>query len=90
MKPEIDLDNKTAEEIDNLKVEKEKELQAAQNSLAVIEQEELEIGKQIINLQGRRKDLQIAASKAKQIVRTLTLDIRILTSKFWSVKNGGR
>lgn len=85
----IDLTNLTATQIDEKKVEFEKKLQVAQGNLSEIEIEELEIGKQIIELQSKRKDLQIAESKAKQIVRTLTLDIRILTSAFWNVKNGG-
>ena len=85
----IDLTNLTATQIDEKKVSIEKELQVAQGNLSKTEIEELEIGKQIIELQSKRKDLQIAQSKAKQIVRTLTLDIRILTSAFWNVRNGG-
>lgn len=85
----IDLTNLSATQIDQKKVEIEKELQMAQEKASIIEQEELEISKQIINLQVRKKDLQIALSKARQIVRTLTLDIRILTSAFWMAKNGG-
>ena len=84
----MDLSNKTASEIDLLKVEKEKELQKAQANLHQVELEELEVGKQIILLQGKRKDLQIAMSKAKQIVRTLNLDVKILTSQFWQAKDG--
>ncbi len=83
----IDLINKTATEIDLLKVEKEKELQTAQENLFKIELEELEIAKEIIILQGKRKDFQIAMAKAKQIVKTLLIDIRILTSYFWNAKN---
>jgi hypothetical protein len=84
----FDLVNKTAAEIDNLKVEKEKELQAAQANLYEVEIKELQIAKQIIDLQSQRKDLQIVASKARHIVRTLGLDIKIYTSAFWSAKNG--
>lgn len=85
----MDTKNLSATEIDQLKVEKEKELQKAQADLHEVELAELEIGKKIITLQGQRKDLQIAASKAKQVVRTLSLDIRILTSEFWNARNGG-
>jgi len=83
----IDTTNMTASEIDQIKVNKEKELQAAQDNLHKVEIEELEIAKQIVELQGRRKDLQIASSKARQIVRTLNLDIKILTSEFWRAKD---
>lgn len=82
-----DTANMTASEIDALKVSKEKELQIAQNNLHIVEIKELELGKQIIDLQGQRKDLQIAASKAKQIVRTLSLDIKILISEFWAARD---
>ena len=75
-----------ATEIDNLKVEKEKELQKAQANLHEVELKELEISKKIVILQGERKDYQIAASKARQVVRTLALDIRILTSEFWKAR----
>lgn len=79
----------TASEIDLQKVEKEKELRQAQAELHSVELAELELSKTIIQLQGKRKDLQIAISKARQIVRTLNLDIKILTSDFWAARNGG-
>ncbi len=84
---EINFNNMTASEIDNLKVEKEKELQKAQTQLHEVELKELEIAKKIVILQGERKDYQIAKSKARQIVRTLSLDIRIITSQFWQAKD---
>lgn len=80
--------NMTASQISNIQVDKEKELLKAQDDLSKVEVEELEIGKQIVLLQVKRKDLQIAISKAKQIVKTLALDVRILTKKFWEVKDG--
>lgn len=83
----LDTTNMTADQIDTLKVEKEKELQKAQQVLSTVEIEELEIGKEIIDLQSKRKSLQISISKAKQIVRTLNLDIKILISEFWKTKN---
>lgn len=86
MKPN-DLVNMTASQIDNLKVEKEKELQHAQLNLHEVEIKELELSKQIIILQGQKKDFQIAISKARQIVRTLSLDIKILVSQFWQAKD---
>jgi hypothetical protein len=87
IKMAIDTTNMTALEIDLKKVEIEKELQQAQSDLHEIELKELEIAKKIVILQGDRKDYQILASKARQIVRTLNLDIKILTSEFWNAKN---
>jgi molybdopterin-biosynthesis enzyme MoeA-like protein len=84
---EYDFTNMTCSEIDALKVEKEKALQQAQSNLNCVEVEELELAKKIIDLQSKRKDLQIVASKARQIVRTLNLDIKIITSAFWSARD---
>jgi hypothetical protein len=84
----IDTTNMTASEIDNIKVETEKKLRKAQEDLHIVELAELELAKEIINLQSKRKDLQISLSKARQIVRTLVLDIKILVSEFWDKRNG--
>jgi len=82
-----EYENMTASQIDGLKVEKEKELRVAQNDLYQVEQKELEVSKKIVVLQAEKKDYQIAASKARQIVRTLSLDIKILISEFWRAKD---
>lgn len=84
---ELDFTNMTASQIDEIKVSKEKELQKAQQNLHEVELKELEIAKKIVILQGERKDYQIAASKARQIVRTLNLDIKIIISEFWRAKD---
>lgn len=84
----MDTTNMTSDEIDCCKVEKEKELQKAQAALSTVEIAEMELGKKILGFQAERKDLQIAISKAKQNVRSLTLEIKILVSQFWRTKNG--
>lgn len=75
------------EDIDLKKVEKEKELQIAQQNLSTVEIAEMELGKKILIFQVDRKDLQIAISKAKQNVRSLTLEVKMLVSLFWRKKN---
>lgn len=77
----------TASQIDEKKVELEKELKIAQANLYEVELKELGISKEIVTLQVQKKDYQIAASKARQIVRTLNLDIKILISEFWRAKD---
>ncbi len=74
------------EEIDLKKCEKEKELQKAQGDLSTVEIAEMELGKKILLFQVERKDLQISISKAKQNVRSLTLEVKILVSAFWRAK----
>jgi len=83
----MDFTNMTASQIDLEKVKLEKALQNAQENLHKVEIAELELGKKIIELQGQRRDLQIAKEKAKQIVRTLHLDIKITESAFWNAKD---
>ena len=81
------LNNLTASEIDTIKVEEEKKLKIAQANLNEVELQELEIAKQIIILRGKQKDLQILISKARQVVRTLVIDLRILNSAFWNARD---
>jgi hypothetical protein len=85
----LDVSNMTATEIDNKKVEQEKLLKIAQANLHTVELQELDIAKQIIILRGKQKDLQILISKAKQIVRTSVIDIKILNSAFWRARDSG-
>ena len=77
-------ENLSISEVENLRVEKEKELCKAQDNLHNVEIEELTIAKEIILLQVKRKDLQMSISKARQVIRNINLEIKILTSTFWS------
>ena len=83
----MDTANMTASEIDLEKVAKEKEYKQALSTLHEIEIAELELAKEIVKLQAQRKELQIAASKARHIARTLAIEIRIFTSMFWAAKD---
>lgn len=82
------LDSMSPEEIENIRVEEMKELGIIQNHTALVEQEFL--GKQlaIIKLQTEKKELEIALSKGKQVIRDKQTRLKILLSKFWYVKNG--
>ena len=81
--------NLSSAEIGTKQVEKEKELQVANKSLYVVEQEILLIRRQIIDLQGKRTDLEIVRSKASQNLRVIQSELRILKQSFWAAKNGG-
>ena len=83
----LKVDNKSPEEIENLRVERLEALSEAQTICSRVEQERLLIQRGIIDLQGKKKDLEIAESKAKHIIRKLNNEIEYLKSKFWSVKN---
>ena len=75
---------RTPEEIENEKVEKEKELQSLNTDISVID---LACGKfsvQIdqIRLQKREQENELIVLKARR--RKLESDIKILTSEFWA------
>lgn len=77
----------TATDIDNAKVEKEKELSLTINDEETVRQEILKLQRKIIDLQGEKKDLEIGLSKAKHVKELLKNDISILKSKYWAAKN---
>ena len=88
MKPS-DTYPKTATEIDTKIVELEKELKTCIGSHEVVEQEKLFLQREILNLQVKKKDFEIALSKSMSNIRQLTISLRILKSQFWSAKNSG-
>lgn len=82
------IDSMAVEEIDNKRVEALKELEIYQNHCALVEQKYLEIQLSIISKQKEKKETEIALSKAKQNIRTLSTQIKILESKFWKKRGG--
>lgn len=76
-------------EIGNIQDQKEKDLQKAIYDLALIEQEILLLRRQVIDLQGKRTDLELMKSKASQNVRVIQSELRILKNTFWAAKNSG-
>ena len=84
----VELDTKTPEEIENLRVTAMKELETHQNHCALVEQDYFDKQLKIIDLSKEKKELEIQLSKSKQIIRQLNTQIKILTSKFWSARGG--
>lgn len=82
----MDLTNKTPEEIENIRIEKDKELQSAQNDLQEVYLKKLDLDKQIILLEQQKKEYQILISKARHIVSTLKGEIAYLTTMFWRAR----
>lgn len=76
-------------EIGTMQDEKEKEYRESINDVSTIEQEILIISRKIIELQGKKKDLEYAKSKASQNLRVIQSEMRELKSQFWSAKNSG-
>jgi len=84
-----DLDKLSSSEISNIMDKKERELSEAITSYYMVEQEKLSLQKEILEKQTKKKDLEIALSKAGHILRQLNIEIKLLKNKFWSNKNAG-
>ena len=76
-------------EIANLVSEKENELKTALQSKEVVDQEEIALARQILELRLKKKDVELAISKAQYNVRQLEIEKRQLEKQFWSAKNSG-
>ena len=85
----MDFTNKTASEIDENIVELEKELKEAIVNHEVVEQSKLELQRDILTIQVKKKDLEMILSKSSMNIRQLSITLRIARSKFWSAKNSG-
>jgi hypothetical protein len=70
--------------------EKEKELKSMLTAHNVVEQEKLSTQREILVLQLKKKDLEIALDKSSHSIKQKNLEIKILTSEFWREKNQGR
>lgn len=69
--------------------EKERELQSAIRALFEVEQEILLLSRQIIDLQGKKKDFEMSKLKATQNLRVIQSELKILKNAFWASKNQG-
>jgi len=83
------LDNLSSAEISNLIDTKEKDLAQALKDYYIIEQEKLILQREILIKQTVKKDLEIALSKAGHSLKQIGIELKLLRSKFWSVRNSG-
>jgi len=82
------LEKMTADEIENIRVEALKELDVFQKHTGLVEQEFLETQFKILDLQRKKKELEISLSKGKNNIRAAKSQIEILHSLFWKKRNG--
>jgi len=78
------IDSMCPEDIENLRVLTLKELQTLEDNMQLVKDEYDEKSKEMILLEGEKKDLSIALSKARHTIKKKRNDIEILTSKFWA------
>jgi len=73
--------------VENYRVEKLKELQTTRDNRNIVKQDKLQTQKEIITLQLKKKDLEIAEDKANNSISALTIDIELAKTKYWSLKS---
>ena len=72
------MSEQTATEIENERVELEKELKDAVKDHAIVENEKLILQRQIIELQLKKKDLEIMLCKSMANIRKLNIELKKL------------
>jgi hypothetical protein len=87
MESSPNTENMSSDEIDNLKVEKEKALIEAEKAAAVVKDVTLSLARQILEIRIKKNALDQEWERARYVVKKLQCDIRILTSKFWGARN---
>ena len=83
------LKNLSSAEISNLIAEKEKELGVATSAYYDVEQEKLNLQRQILELRIKQKDLEVVLSKAGQNLKKMQMELKALRNFFWNAKNSG-
>jgi hypothetical protein len=83
----LPFESMSPDEIDNIKVEREKDLIEAERAAAVVKDEVLGLSRQILEIRIKKNVLDAAYEQARFLVKRLQSDIKILTSKFWGAKN---
>ena len=81
------LDGLDEDTLDNMKVEIDKELIIANSHFGLVESKDFELGKKILELRIQKNDNQIVLGKAKDNIKKLSIQRRILESLFWKKRN---
>ena len=77
--------NELAQSISDL----EKKLGEALKADYEVEQAILQLQKEIIDRQAKKKDLEISRSKSSHNIKQLRIQIKLRTGEFWNSKNQG-
>lgn len=68
--------------------ELENEIQQSEEYLIPVMQEKVKIDKEILNLQGKVKDLVLAERMGRSNLRKKQSQLRVLTAQFWRQRRG--
>ena len=85
----MDNDNRSSSEIADRISELEAKLRGMISDHEVVEQERLDLQRQILELQLKKKKLEATISQSKSNMNLLKIDIKLETSRFWATKNAG-
>jgi hypothetical protein len=85
-----ELDKLSSAEISDKIDEKEKELSTALKDYQITEQAKLNLQKEILEKQVKKKDLEISLSVKGHNIRQIGITLKLLRSKFWAVKGENR
>ena len=80
---------KTSAEIENDRVEKQKELATLVQSNQVVVQEYGDLSIEIAKLEVRKQEVKQVLTKSRARIRILTLEIDNLKSQFWGARHSG-
>ena len=84
------LDAMPSMDIDVLRSQALAEQSETFNSLSLVKEDILKIQLDIIDLQRKKKILEITEEQGKQTLNTIRTQVKILEAKFWSSKNDSR
>ena len=80
----------SSHDLAQLSDEKEKQLQEAIKNQSTVEQEILLLRRQVIDLQGKIKDLEYSKCKATEVRQILASELRIIKSQYFSTRAENR
>lgn len=74
----MDLNTMSKDELENLQIAKEEEYRLAMQSLSMVEIQDIELSKKIIQLQLDRKNLATAISQGKHNIKRIASELRTI------------
>ena len=82
------LSGKNSDQIANVLTELEQSLKGYENANDTIEDELSKLGREILAIRSRMKELEDTLRQGRKLVRENKFDIKFCTREFWARKNG--
>lgn len=81
--------SRTSAEISNEIADKEREQKQMNEAHRVVQQEKMDIERQIIELELKKKNLSMSLAQSAHSLKQNRIEIKLLTNEFWSAKDAG-